>query len=110
MSTSVPTWLQCLIDQSAPLSGCTAVDAAEDVIRNGARESSSEERLVVVRRGNEEMSLDDSHWKCIDGLGREMDRFFVDGSRKLDMGSKKAVACSLHKFPWTVTSTKCACT
>ena len=68
------------------------MDAAEDseiegdVIpseaEDGARESSSEERLVVVRRGNEGMSLDDSLLEMYRWPGGEMDRFFGDGSRK----------------------------
>ena len=96
--------------ENSEIEGDVFSSVAEDLVINGARESLTEEKLAVVRRGNEEMSLDDSDWKCIGGLGKEMDRFLGDGSRKLDMGARKAVACSLHKFPCTVRSAKCACT
>ena len=81
--------------ENSEIEGDVIPSEAED----GARESLREERLVMVRRANEEMLFNDSHWKCIDDLGGEVDGFFGDGSRKLDMGPSKQLLVHWINFP-----------
>ena len=83
------------MDKSAPLVGDSLSSAVEaeiegdvipsmedDVVVNGERGASNDGELASVGPGNEQMSLNDSYWRCTDGPGGGMIELFGDCSRK----------------------------